>query len=110
MDLTGSSPFTFVKTCRSVVPSARREIASAMAPRAQLYFRLVRTLNTSCLLAIRAGEMSLSIVRSHVLRQANEWDAVKPVSVMGPFNELEYRQEKTRLQLPELSIVFGDLK
>jgi hypothetical protein len=46
----------------------------------------------------------------YVLRQANEWDAVKPVSVMGPFNELEYRQEKTRLQLPEFSIVFGDLK
>jgi hypothetical protein len=28
----------------------------------------------------------------------------------GPFNELEYQQEKRRLQLPEFSTVFADLK
>jgi hypothetical protein len=46
----------------------------------------------------------------YILRQANEWDATKPVSVIGPFNELEYQQEKGRLQLPEFSRVFSDLK
>jgi hypothetical protein len=46
----------------------------------------------------------------YILRQANEWDAVKPVSVIGPLNELDYQQEKRRLQLPEFSRVFSDLK
>jgi len=46
----------------------------------------------------------------YILRQANEWDATKPVSVIGPFNELEYQQEKRRLQLPEFSRVFSNLK
>jgi hypothetical protein len=46
----------------------------------------------------------------YIVRQANEWDAVSPVSVNGPFNELEYQQEKRRLQLPEFSKVFGDFK
>jgi hypothetical protein len=44
------------------------------------------------------------------LRQADERNAPKPVSVMGPFNELEYQQKKRRLQLPEFSRVFPDLK
>jgi hypothetical protein len=30
--------------------------------------------------------------------------------VIGPFNELEYQQEKRRLQLPEFRRVFVDLK
>ena len=46
----------------------------------------------------------------YIVRQANEWNAVSPVSVIGPLNELEYQQEKRRLQLPEFSKVFGDLK
>ena len=46
----------------------------------------------------------------YIVREANEWDAVKPVSLFGPFNELEYQQEKKRLQLPEFSRVFDDLK
>jgi hypothetical protein len=46
----------------------------------------------------------------YILRQANEWDATKPVSVKGPFNEQEYREEKRRLQLPEFSRAFSDLK
>ena len=29
---------------------------------------------------------------------------------MGPLNEAEYQREKTRLQLPEFSRVFDDLK
>jgi hypothetical protein len=44
------------------------------------------------------------------LRQADERDALKSVSVMGPFNDLEYQQEKRRLQLPGFSRVFADLK
>jgi hypothetical protein len=46
----------------------------------------------------------------YISRQANEWDARMRVSVSGPFNELEYQQEKRRLQLPEFSRVFADLK
>jgi hypothetical protein len=46
----------------------------------------------------------------YILRQADERNALKPVSVMGPFSELEYQQEKRRLQLPEFSRVFSDLK
>ena len=46
----------------------------------------------------------------YILRQADERSALKPVSVKGPFNELEYQQEKRRLQLPEFSKVFADLK
>ena len=46
----------------------------------------------------------------YILRQADERNALKPVSVMGPFSELEYQQEKRRLQLPEFSKVFADLK
>jgi hypothetical protein len=46
----------------------------------------------------------------YIVRQANEWDVRMPVSVSGPFNEFEYLQEKRRLQLPEFSRVFADLK
>ena len=46
----------------------------------------------------------------YISRQADERDALKSVSVMGPFNELEYQQEKRKLQLPEFSRVFADLK
>jgi hypothetical protein len=46
----------------------------------------------------------------YVVRHANEGDARTPVSVRGPFNEFDYLQEKTRLQLPEFSKVFADLK
>jgi hypothetical protein len=46
----------------------------------------------------------------YISRQANEWNVFEPVSVIGPFNELEYQQGKRRLQLPEFSTVFGDLK
>jgi hypothetical protein len=46
----------------------------------------------------------------YIHRQADESDARKRVSVTGPFNELEYQQEKQRLQLPEFSRVFADLK
>jgi hypothetical protein len=46
----------------------------------------------------------------YVARQANESDVSKPVSVSGPFSETEYLQEKKRLQLPDFSKVFADLK
>jgi hypothetical protein len=46
----------------------------------------------------------------YITRKANEWDVVMPVSVSGPFNEFEFQQEKQRLQLPEFSRVFVDLK
>jgi hypothetical protein len=46
----------------------------------------------------------------YISRQANEGDVRTPVSVSGPFNEFEYQQEKRRLQLPEFSRVFADLK
>ena len=46
----------------------------------------------------------------YILRQADERNALKPVSVKGPFNELEYQQEKRRLQLPEFSRAFADPK
>jgi hypothetical protein len=46
----------------------------------------------------------------YIARQANESDVLKPVAVSGPFNEVEYLQEKRRLQLPEFSRVFADLK
>jgi hypothetical protein len=46
----------------------------------------------------------------YVARQANDGDPRTAVSVRGPFNESDYLQEKTRLQLPEFSKVFADLK
>ncbi len=46
----------------------------------------------------------------YIVRQADERDARKRVPVTGPFNELEYQQEKRRLQLPEFTKVFADLK
>lgn len=46
----------------------------------------------------------------YVVRQPDEWNVVKQVSVVGPLNELEFEQEKRRLQLPEFSRVFNDLK
>jgi len=46
----------------------------------------------------------------YVVRQADEWNAVRPVRVIGPLNEGEYQQEKRRLGLPEFSRVFTDLK
>jgi hypothetical protein len=46
----------------------------------------------------------------YISRQANERDIRTPVSLSGPFNELEYQQEKRRLQLPEFSTIFADLK
>jgi hypothetical protein len=46
----------------------------------------------------------------YILRQVDERNIAKRVSVMGPFTELEYQQEKSRLQLPEFSKVFRDLK
>jgi hypothetical protein len=46
----------------------------------------------------------------YILRLADERNTGKRVPVMGPFTELEYQQEKSRLQLPEFSKVFRDLK
>ncbi|WP_156434905.1 hypothetical protein [Bradyrhizobium lablabi] len=46
----------------------------------------------------------------YIVRQADERNIRKRVPVMGPFTELEYQQEKNRLQLPEFSKVFRDLK
>ena len=46
----------------------------------------------------------------YILRQADERNAPKSVSVIGPFSELKNQQEKRRLQLPEFSKVFADLK
>jgi hypothetical protein len=46
----------------------------------------------------------------YILRQADERNALRPVLVMGPFNELEYQRERARLQLPEFGRVFADLK
>jgi hypothetical protein len=46
----------------------------------------------------------------YILRQGDERNAPKSVSVIGPFNELEYQQEKRRLRLPEFSKIFADLK
>jgi hypothetical protein len=45
----------------------------------------------------------------YIVRQANEGDSAR-VLVRGPFSELEFQQEKRRLQLPEFSRVFDDLK
>lgn len=46
----------------------------------------------------------------YIERKPNEWDVAVRVSVSGPFNESEYQEEKRRLQLPEFSKVFADLK
>jgi hypothetical protein len=46
----------------------------------------------------------------YIVRQAEDRDATRPVSVMGPFNELAYEQEKRRLQLPAFTKVFRYLK
>ena len=46
----------------------------------------------------------------YIVHQANDWDVLTRVSLIGPLNELEYEQHKKRLQLPEFSRVFRDLK
>jgi hypothetical protein len=46
----------------------------------------------------------------YISRKPNEWDVAVRVSVSGPFTEAEYREEKRRLQLPEFSKVFKNLK
>jgi hypothetical protein len=46
----------------------------------------------------------------YIVRQANEADFLKRVPVIGPLNEFEYQQEKEKLQLPNFSRVFNDLK
>ena len=46
----------------------------------------------------------------YISRQPKEWDVGTPVTVRGPFNESEYLLEKKRLQLPDFSRVFVDLK
>jgi hypothetical protein len=46
----------------------------------------------------------------YIVRQPDEGNAARPVPVIGPLNEVEYQQEKGKLQLPEFSRVFNDLK
>lgn len=46
----------------------------------------------------------------YISRKPNEWDVAVRVSVSGPFTESEYQEEKRRLQLPEFSKVFANLK
>jgi hypothetical protein len=46
----------------------------------------------------------------YITRSDDEWNIVKPVPVHGPLNETDYAKEKTRLTLPDFSIVFHDLK
>jgi hypothetical protein len=59
----------------------------------------------------RNGRPNRSITEFYyILRQADERNALKSVSVMGRFGDLEYQQENSRLQLPEFSKVFADLK
>jgi hypothetical protein len=43
------------------------------------------------------------------LRRPDERTAIA-ISVIGPFSEAEYQQEKVRLSLPEFTKVFHDLK
>lgn len=46
----------------------------------------------------------------YVVRQPNEASPSTRIKAIGPFNESEYRREKERLQLPDFSKVFDDLK
>jgi hypothetical protein len=46
----------------------------------------------------------------YVVRQPNEMDPLTRVSVIGPLNAFEYQREKEKLQLPDFSRVFNDLK
>lgn len=46
----------------------------------------------------------------YITRKANEWDVATAVSVSGPFSEVEFQREKERMQLPEFSMAFADLK
>jgi hypothetical protein len=46
----------------------------------------------------------------YIVRQPNEMDPRTRVSAIGPLNEFEYQREKERLQLPDFSRVFKDLK
>ena len=46
----------------------------------------------------------------YILRQADEPNAAKRVSVKGPFSDIEYQEEKRKLMLPEFSRVFSKLK
>jgi hypothetical protein len=45
----------------------------------------------------------------YILRRPDERTAIA-ISVIGPFSEAEYQQEKVRLSLPEFTKVFHDLK
>ena len=69
-----------------------------MGCRAQLYSRPARAPNTSYLLDIRVDGMRLPIVRVtefyYILRQADERNALKSVSAIGPLNELEYQSRR----------------
>jgi hypothetical protein len=46
----------------------------------------------------------------YIVRQPNEMNPLTRVSMIGPLNELEYQREKEKLQLPDFSRVFNDLK
>ena len=46
----------------------------------------------------------------YIVRQADEWNAARPVPVIGPLNEVEYQQDKRKLQRPEFNRVFDDLR
>jgi len=46
----------------------------------------------------------------YIVRQASEWNVITRASVIGPFNELEYQQEKRKTATSEFSKVFGDLR
>jgi hypothetical protein len=46
----------------------------------------------------------------YIVRQPDERDAARPVPVVGPLSEVEYQEEKRKLQLPEFGRVFRDLK
>ena len=46
----------------------------------------------------------------YIQRKAGEENVLTRVSVVGPLTEGEYQEEKSRLQLPEFSRIFDDLK
>jgi len=46
----------------------------------------------------------------YIVRSPTEADAIRPLAVVGPMDEIEFIREKQRLRLPEFSKIFHDLK
>jgi hypothetical protein len=57
------------------------------------------------------SEFYVIVLSSKDWRPEDKWNPkFSRALVMGPFNDLEYQREKERLQLPEFSRAFSDLK